>query len=78
LAFLKLIFVLILLPVRLAFHLVLLPFRLLFALLMLPFALLIAVVCGVGLFAAAVPLLPFAVVAVLVWLLMRRAPARAV
>ncbi len=75
LAFLKLVLVLILLPLRLAFRLVLLPVRLLFGLLMLPFALLIALVCGVGLFAASLPLLPLVVVALLVWLLMKKAPA---
>ena len=73
-ALVKLVFVLILLPLRLAFKLVLLPVRLLLAVLLLPFALL----CGVGVLAASAPLLPLAVVVLLVWLLMRRAPARAV
>jgi hypothetical protein len=77
LALLKLVFVLILLPLRLAFRLVMLPVKLVFGLLILPFALLIAIVCGVGLFAVSIPLLPFALVALFVWLLMRRAPARA-
>jgi len=75
LAFLKLVFLLVLLPLRLAFRLVMFPVRLIFGLLLLPFVLLIALVAGVGLFAASLPLLPFAAVVLLVWLLMRKAPA---
>lgn len=79
LALLKLVLVLVLLPLRLAFRLVLLPIRLVFGLLLLPLVLLVCAVCGIGvaagLFALAVPLLPLALVAWLVWLLMKRAPA---
>jgi hypothetical protein len=75
LAFLKLVVLLILLPLRLAFRLLLLPVRLLFGLLLLPFALLILLVGGVGLFAVSLPLLPLALVALLVWLLIKKAPA---
>jgi hypothetical protein len=71
-ALLKLVFLLVVWPLRLAFNLVLLPVRLLIALLLLPFALLV----GVGALALTAPLLPFAAVALLVYLLMRRAPAR--
>ncbi len=70
-AALKLVFLLVLLPLRLLFHLIALPFRLAFFLLMIPVCLL-AVVFGA---LAAVPLLPLVVVALLVYLLMRRAPS---
>lgn len=79
LAVLKLALALVLLPVRLAFKLVLLPVRLVFGLLLLPFVVLVAAVCGigaaVGLFALTAPLLPLILVALLVWALMKRAPA---
>jgi hypothetical protein len=75
LALLKLLLLVVLLPLRLALRLVLLPVRLLFGLLMLPFVLMIAAVCGIGLFVASLPLLPLALVAFLVWLLMKKAPA---
>ncbi len=75
LAVLKLVLLLVLLPLKLAFRLVLLPVRLVFAVLLLPFVVLIAVVGGLGAVAASIPLLPLALVAVLVWALMKRAPA---
>ncbi len=75
LAVLKLLVLLVLLPLRLALKLVLLPVRLVLALVLLPVFLLLGVL-GAG-FAAlfAVPLLPLALLGVLVWLLMRRAPS---
>jgi hypothetical protein len=55
-------------------RLFLLPFRLLFGLLLLPVFLLLAVF-GAGIAAlVAVPLVPLVLVAVLVWLLVKRAP----
>ncbi len=75
LAVLKLVVLLVLLPLRFALHLVLLPVRLLLGLVLLPVFLVFGVL-GAGVAAlCAVPLLPLALVAFFVWLLMRRSPS---
>ncbi len=75
LAAFKLLVLLVLLPLKFALKLVLLPVRLVLALVLLPVFLLFGVL-GAGVAALfAVPLLPLALLGLLVWLLMRRAPS---
>src|SRR5512135_595529 len=71
-ALLKFVLMLVLLPLRLGLKLALLPVKLVFGLLLFPLVLLGAGACGLGLFAASIPLLPFAIVAVAVWVMVRR------
>jgi hypothetical protein len=74
-ALLKLVIGLVLLPLRLGFKLALLPVKFVFAILLLPLLLLGAGACGLGLFAASIPLLPFAIIAGAVWVMVKRGRA---
>ncbi|MGE5359753.1 MAG: hypothetical protein ACM3NQ_12115 [Bacteroidales bacterium] len=71
-ALLKFVLMLVLLPLRLGLKLALLPVKLVLGVLLFPLALLGVGACGLGLFAASIPMLPFAIVALAVWVMVRR------